>query len=75
MSEAETLVCDCCKRTVDYVRGSMWHGNDRICKECFIEWYDGNRPTAGRDESDKLLIGNWIRKKHGLAALAKESAS
>jgi hypothetical protein len=67
------LICDCCKRKVDSVRSGpvaeLWFGDDRICRECFIEWYDGNRPTADCDQSNKLNIGNWVRKKHGLQAL------
>ena len=59
-------MCDCCRMRVGSVRSSIWHGNDKICKECFIEWYDGNRPTMGTDDSDKYNIGNWIRKKYGL---------
>lgn|GEM_PF-4465958 len=65
----ESKICDCCEREVDYVRGSMWHGDNRICKECFIEWYDGDRPTYGTDDSNKLNIGNWIRKRHGLGPI------
>jgi hypothetical protein len=66
-----SFTCDCCQRIVDYVRGSMWHGDDRICRECFGEWYDPNRPLKDEDDLvDKLSIGNWIRKKHDLAPLA-----
>lgn len=64
------LACDCCRRLVDYLRGSIWHGEDRICRQCFVEWYDGERPTMGTDESDKLAIGEWVRKKHGLPPLS-----
>lgn len=55
--------CDCCQREVDRVRGSMWHGNHRICIECFGEWYDGSGST------DPIVIGNHVRRKHGLPAL------
>jgi len=38
-----------------------------ICSECFIEWYDGDRPIkCEADLRDALAIGNWIRKRHGL---------
>jgi hypothetical protein len=43
MSEQQTstaVLCDCCGRMVRYVRGSMWHGRDRICLACFYVWYD-----------------------------------
>jgi len=63
------IICDCCKRAVDHVRASLWHGDDRVCRECFVEWYDGDRPTIGIDNSNKRAIGNWIRQKHGLAPL------
>jgi hypothetical protein len=63
------MICDCCRRKVDHVRegsfSQLYFGDDKICNECFREWYDGDRPTMGTDDSDKLNIGNWIRKKHG----------
>jgi hypothetical protein len=72
MASCEVMhACDCCKRKVDYLRGSMWHGEDRICRECFGEWYDESRPTARTDESDKRAIGDWVRKRHGLSALTQ----
>jgi hypothetical protein len=38
---AETaLICDCCQRAVLRVRGSLWHGQHRICVACFYVWYD-----------------------------------
>ena len=57
------MVCDCCRREVDYVRGSMWHGSAKICRECFYEWYD---PSSGVDPTDPISIGNYVRNKHGL---------
>jgi hypothetical protein len=63
-------ICDCCKREVDYVRGSMWHNNYKICKECFYEWYD---PTSdATDVTDKRSIGNWVRAKHNLPPLPED---
>lgn len=68
-------VCDCCRRHVDKVRGSNWHGASRICSECFIEWYDGDRPiTCEADLRDPIAIGNWVRKRHGLPPLADAPA-
>jgi hypothetical protein len=65
-------ICDCCRREVDSVRSGkaaeLWFGEDRICRECFIEWYDGDRPGYGIDNS-RLSIGNWVRKKHSLPPL------
>lgn len=69
------LVCDCCKRSVDFVRGSLWHGQDRICLECFYEWYDPSDPSTTDDNaSNKNRIGNWVRKKFGLPELEKNDA-
>lgn len=61
------LVCDCCKRTVDRVRGSMWHGTARICLECFCQWYDPDSHEI--NPTDPESIGNYVRKKHGLPPL------
>lgn len=63
-----TLICDTCRREVDYVRGSMWHGTSRICRECFIMWYDGDE---GVDPTDPVSIGNAVRRKHGLPELGE----
>lgn len=61
-------ICDACQREVDYVRGSMWHGTARICRECFGQWYD---PDNGEiDNTDPVSIGNYVRKKHGLPPIA-----
>jgi hypothetical protein len=57
-------ICDCCQREVDYVRGSMWHGTDRICLECFYQWYDPDSGTF--DSCNKIELGNYVRSKHGL---------
>lgn len=61
-------VCDCCQREVSRVRGSMWHGDSRICEECFFQWYDPD--TGAIDVTDPVSIGNHVRKKHGLPALS-----
>jgi hypothetical protein len=61
------FICDCCKRPVDHVRGSMWHGDARICRECFSQWYDPDNESV--DSTNPISIGNHIRKKHGLPAL------
>lgn len=60
-------VCDCCRREVDRVRGSVWHGEDHICPECFSQWYD---PDCGSfDNTDPIQLGNYVRAKHGLPPL------
>ena len=59
--------CHACQREVDHVRGSMWHGEHRICKECFMQWYDPDHddvnPTSPRS------VGNATRRKLGLPLL------
>lgn len=62
-------ICAACQREVDYVRGSMWHGEDKICRECFIEWYDGHGST------NPVEIGNYVREKHGLPALSMQTGN
>lgn len=56
--------CDCCKRKVDRVRSSMWHGKDLICTECFSQWYDPD--NASFDNCNPVELGNYVRRKHGL---------
>jgi len=34
------MICDCCRRDVEYVKASFWHGDAKICRECFAQWYD-----------------------------------
>ena len=60
--------CDCCRRNVDYVRGSFWHGDARLCLECFAQWYDVDNDQV--DSGDRVSIGNYVRLRHGLPPLA-----
>ena len=62
------MMCDCCRRDVDYHRGSFWHGDAKICRECFAQWYDPNNVQL--DATDPSSIGNYVRLKHGLPPLA-----
>jgi hypothetical protein len=62
------MICDCCRRNVDYVRGSFWHGDARICLECFAQWYDLDNDQI--DSSDRVSLGNYVRLRHGLPPLA-----
>ncbi len=64
-------ICDACQREVARVRASIWHGKDRICHECFYEWYDGH---AGVDHTDPVSIGNYVRKQRGLPPLPAPQA-
>lgn len=65
-------ICDACEREVDRVRGSMWHGDARICPECFIEWYDPSRKDI--EDMSPEAIGNYVRSKHGLPPLTETEA-
>jgi hypothetical protein len=62
------MICDCCRREVDYFRGSFWHGDARICRECFAQWCDLDNESIVSD--DPRSIGNYVRLKHGLPPLA-----
>ena len=60
-------ICDCCRRQVDYVCGSMWHGTGQLCRDCFYQWYDPDNNTF--DPCDAVSLGNYVRRKHGLGPL------
>lgn len=63
-------VCDCCNRIVDFVRGSMWHGEHRICLACFYVWYDSGCEGPAAIKAYVLnaeATGKWPFAKPGLA--------
>jgi hypothetical protein len=62
------MICDCCRRDVDYVRGSFWLGDARICRECFAQWYNPDDDHV--DASDTASIANYVRLRHGLPPIA-----
>lgn len=62
------MICDYCRREVDFFRGSFWHGDARICRECFAQWSDPDNDSIG--SCDIWNIGNYVRLKHGLPPLA-----
>ena len=62
------MICDCCRRDVDYVRGSFWLGDARICRECFAQWYSPDDDHL--DASDTVSIANYVRLRHGLPPIA-----
>jgi hypothetical protein len=64
---ADATRCDCCKRPVERVRSSMWHGEHRICLECFGQWYDPDNGSF--DNTNPVELGNYVRSKHGLPPL------
>jgi hypothetical protein len=61
------LICNTCQREVDRVRGSMWHDQDRICIECFSQWYDPDNNSF--DNCNPRELGNYVRSKHGLSPI------
>ena len=48
--------CDCCRVEVSYRRGSIWHGQARICRPCFYIWYDGGVVTPAEIRAERLRI-------------------
>jgi hypothetical protein len=52
------MICDCCQRDVDRVRGSMWHGQARICMACFYVWYDCGDETSSDPARIKAYVLN-----------------
>jgi len=62
------MICDSCQRDVDYVRGSFWHGDARICRECLAQWCDPDNDQLA--SADAASVGNYVRLRHGLPPLA-----
>jgi hypothetical protein len=62
------MICDFCRRDVDYVRASFWHGEAKVCRECFAQWCDPDNVYTGA--GDAASIGNYVRLQHGLPMLA-----
>src|ERR1700758_4403932 len=62
------MICESCRRAVDYVRASFWHGDAMICRECLAQWCDPDNVYAGA--GDAASIGNYVRLQHGLPTLA-----
>jgi hypothetical protein len=62
------MICDSCRRDVDYVRDSFWHGGARICRECFAHWSDPDNDELA--SADAASVGNYVRLRHGLPPLA-----
>ena len=61
--------CDCCLRPSSDVRGSVFHGDHKLCSECFGQWYD---PDSGSfDNCDPVQLGNYVRGKHGLPPVSE----
>ncbi|HZR76100.1 hypothetical protein [Bradyrhizobium sp.] len=63
------MICDCCRREVEYAKASFWHNDARICGECLAQWRDpDNVYTSGA--GDAASVGNYVRLQHGLPPLA-----
>lgn len=62
--------CHACKRSGVRLRGSHWHGERRICLDCFFQWYDPDNSSF--DNCNPLQLGNYVRSKHGLEPLTEE---
>jgi hypothetical protein len=62
------MICDCCRRDVDYVRASFWHGDARLCRECLAQWYSPDYDQFG--SANPMSVGNYVRLRHGLPLLA-----
>ncbi len=62
------MICDFCRRDVDDVRASFWHGEAKVCRECFAQWCDLDNVYTGA--GDAASIGNYVRLQHGLPMLA-----
>lgn len=62
------MICPCCRRHVEFVRASFWHGDANICRECFTQWHDPDNDQVS--STDPVSIGNHIRLRHGLPPLA-----
>jgi len=62
------MICESCRRDVDYVKASFWHGEALICRECFAQWCDLDNVYASA--GDAASVGNYVRLQHGLPPLA-----
>jgi hypothetical protein len=62
------MICDCCRRDVDYTRESFWHRDARICRECFANWCNPDNDQL--ESTDTASIGNYVRLRHGLPPIA-----
>jgi hypothetical protein len=62
------MICHSCRRDVDYVRASFWHGDAMMCQECFAHWRDLDNVYTGA--GDAASVGNYVRLQHGLPPLA-----
>jgi hypothetical protein len=62
------MICEACRRDVDYVRASFWHGDAPMCRECIAQWSDPDNVQISA--GDAASVGNYVRLRHGLPPLA-----
>ena len=62
------MICQYCRREVEFVRTSFWHGDAKLCGECLAQWYDPDNDQVST--TDPVSIGNHVRLKHGQPLLA-----
>jgi hypothetical protein len=62
------MICESCRRDVDYVRASYWHADAMICRECLAQWCDPDNVYASAGGA--ASVGNYVRLQHGLPTLA-----
>lgn len=61
------MICQSCRRDVDDVKASFWHGEAMMCRECFAHWCDLDNVYASA--GDAASVGNYVRLQHGLPPL------
>jgi len=61
------MICESCRRDVDDVKASFWHGEAMMCRECFAQWCDLDNVYASA--GDAASVGNYVRLRHGLPPL------
>jgi len=66
------MICDYCRRDVEFTKASFWHGDANICRECLSRWYDPDNDQV--NSTDPVSIGNHVRLRHGLPPLAAAAA-
>src|SRR5262245_24820981 len=62
------MICEACRRDVEYVRASFWHGDALMCRECIAQWSDPDNVQISA--GDAASVGNYVRLRHGLPPLA-----
>lgn len=61
------MICESCRRDVDDVKASFWHGEAMMCRECFAQWWDLDNVYASAGGA--ASVGNYVRLQHGLPPL------